>query len=305
MKAMVLLAGEQAAPNLLPARNFHPDEIYILHTDFWKSKLMADRLKMRLGEAEVKLYPIDAYDVGKITSQVSELLRSLGEALVNVTGGTKPMSMAALMAARETGQRPFYVRSQRSETEIDFYEFDERGMPKVADTITISDTITLDDYLVSYFGSQYEFTGYGRGKGVAFERAIHLALEPWVDEIGVGWKHESGAVDVDFVIRCNNQVGIIEAKTGGKARTTEGIKQLAVAGGQRFFGTYTRRFLVIDQRWPEKSNNRALAEAIGITLVELPSFHDQGELSQAETEELVGKVHDALGKPTRLERREP
>jgi hypothetical protein len=296
---MFLLAGEQTAPNLLPARHFRPKQIHILHTDFWKSELMAKRLRSRLAEMSSQLHPIEAYDVGKATKQITDLLKGKSGAFVNVTGGTKPMSMAAMAAARTTLAQPFYVRSQRGKTEVDFYGFDEEGDPLVVETMTIDDTISLEDYLVSYFGSQYEFTGYGSGHGLAFEQAIHQTIAPHVDEIGVGWKHESGAVDVDFVIRCNNQVGIIEAKVGGKARSTDGIKQLAVAGGQRFFGTYTRRFLVIDQEWSARSNNRALAEAIGIMLVELPGFAETGQLQDDEKAVLVAAVHRALGKPVR------
>ena len=50
MSTMILLSGEQAAPNLLPARYFKPEKVYILHTDFWKSKQMAERLKLRMAE---------------------------------------------------------------------------------------------------------------------------------------------------------------------------------------------------------------------------------------------------------------
>ena len=299
---MFLLSGEQTAPNLLPARHFRPEQIHILHTDFWKSELMARRLKSRLVEMDTHLHLIDAYDVGKATRQIAKLLRETSGTLVNVTGGTKPMSMAALAAARATSAQPFYVRSQRGKTEVDFYGFNERGDPLVVKGITIIDTICLEDHLVAYFGSEYQFTGFGHGRGAAFEQAVHQALEPHVDEIGVGWKHESGAVDVDFVVRCNNQVGIIEAKVGGKARSTDGIKQLAVAGGQRFFGTYTRRFLVIDQEWSHKSNNRALAEAIGIILVELPRFAETGQLNNVESANLVAAVHKALGEPVRVQK---
>lgn len=298
--AMILLAGEQTAPNLLPARFFQPDRVYILHTDFWKSELMAKRLQLRLTGIDCELYLIDAYDVGKATRRITSLLQAEPGAMVNITGGTKPMSMAALASARMNPSQPYYVRSQRGRTELDFYEFKADGTPFIADTIDIDDTICLEDYLVAYFGKEYQFTGYGDGPGLALEQAIHRALEPCVDEIGIGWKHQSGAVDVDFVVRCNNQIGIIEAKTGRKARSTEGIKQLSVAGGQRFFGTYVRRFLVIDQEWSEKSNNRALADSLGITLVELPRFARTQQLGEAERIALVNAIHNTIGKPIRI-----
>lgn len=229
------------------------------------------------------------------------LLAEFPGASINITGGTKPMSLATLLAAREVGAPAFYVRSQGAKTEVDFYGFDKDGrLTTIGKPVSIPSTIDIDDYLTVYFGTDYQFTGFGAGAGEKFERAIYAALEPpAVNEIKAGWKHASGAVDVDFVLRCNNQIGIIEAKTGGKANSTDGIKQLAVAGGQRFFGTYVRRLLVIERKWTEKGNNRALAEALGIVLVELPGFASSGEIDEAERALLISKVQDALGKPAR------
>lgn len=295
---MIMLSGEQTAPNLLTARHFKPEQVYILHTDFWKSELMAKRLRMRLTEMNPRLFCIDAYDPEKITEQITKLITGRANTLVNITGGTKPMSIGALEAARQTNCQPVYVTSQRAKTNLNFYGFSGNKTPFIQESITIERTISLDDYLVSYFGDKYQFTGFCDGPGEAFERVICEVLKPpVVDEIKMGWKHESGAVDVDAVVRCNNQVGIIEVKTGGKARKTDGIKQLAVAGGQRFFGTYTKLFLVIDQEWSEKSNNKALAEALNITLIELPGYAENGELNAAEKDQLIRSIHEVLGKP--------
>lgn len=297
--AMFMLAGEQAAPNLLPARHFNVKPLHIFHSDFPKSQQMAERTALRLSDLEPQLQPVDAYDLGTATKQMRAAMQLHPNALVNVTGGTKPMSIAALLAAREAGHQAFYVRSG-AETNIDLYQFDGQGLPYISESLTITNTISLDDYLVAYFGDRYQFTGIGgTGLGRAFEEAIWNALQPpAVGEIQAGWKHESGAVDIDFVLRCNNQIGIIEAKTGQKARTTDGIKQLAVAGGQRFFGTYVKRFLVIDQSWEMNPNNRELAEAIGITLVELSDFTESDrKLSDESQEKLIKAIHNGLGKP--------
>lgn len=297
---MVVLSGAQTAPNLLPARYFTPRKIYIMHTNFYKSELMAQRLEMRLEELQTERILINAYEPGAIAERIKKLLSSQEkDTLVNITGGTKPMSIGALEAAKRTKNRVIYVKSQRQKTEIDFYNFKKDGLPFVEDRLTISNTITLEDYLVSYFGEDYQLTSYGKGKGAGFEKIIHKNLKPHVDQIKMGWKHKSGSVDVDAVVRCNNQVGIIEIKTGGKARKSQGIKQLAVAGGQRFFGTYTKRFLVVDQDWSELKNNRELAEAIGITVIELPGYGKTGQVSEQEKNKLVRAIHEELGTPVK------
>lgn len=297
----VVLAGEQTAPNLLPIRHFKPAQVCILHTSLAKSKMMAERLSTRLSPAQVHFCPIDDFDVGHIVTQITAVLREAPNVMVNITGGTKPMSIAALEAARQTQSQAFYIRSQGAKTQLDFYAFNQVGQPFISSSEVLEGTIELDDYLVAYFGTDYQFTGFGTGPGEAFERALYDVLREGVDEVQVGWKHASGAVDVDFVIRCNNQIGVIEAKTGRKAATTDGVKQLAVAGGQRFFGTYVKRFLVIDQIWGRGTqNNRSLAEAIGIIPIELPSFFTAGAIAAAEKENLLAVIHKALGKPRRI-----
>lgn len=297
---MLVLAGEQAAPNLLPARHFGPSKVVILHTDLAQSKRSANNLALRLDGMAPEPRLVEAYDPARAMDTVLALLKEFPGASINITGGTKPMSLAALLTAREVGAPVFYVRSQDAKTKVDFYAFDSMGRPtNCGEPIVIPDTITIDDYLTIYFGKDYCFTGFGPGQGEAFERAIFEALKPAVDEIKAGWKHASGSVDVDLVLRCNNQIGVVEVKTGGKANSTDGIKQLTVAGGQRFFGTYVRRVLVIERSWTEKNNNRALAEALGIVLVELPGFADRGVIDEPERALLIERVHDSLGKPGR------
>ncbi len=300
MKTLILLAGEQAAPNLLPVRHYAPKAVIILHTSLASSLRAAQNLKLRLaaGQRCVRLEPVDAFDVGAATATIMSLLAGLPHAIVNVTGGTKPMSMAALAAARTTGALPIYVRSQGARTTIDEYTFDTTGAPKVARSFVLDDVISLDDYLTIYFGTEFQCTDFTHGVGEAFERALFPVIASAVDEVAVAWKHNSGAVDVDFVVRCNNQIGIIEAKTGNKARSADGIKQLAVAGGQRFFGTYTQRFLVIDQELGERTNVRSLAAALGIHVVQLPSFQDE-TIAPEEQQMLVDRLVEKLGQPAK------
>lgn len=297
-KNMIMLAGEQAAPNLLPARHFRPQQAFILHSNFPKSIAMAQNLKMLLTEMNPKLEPIDDYDVLKIREKIQALIAGLPSAVINVTGGTKPMSVGALEAARRTGAQAFYVRSQGAKTEVDFYGFDSSGVSFVRETTTLHGTISLNDYLVSYFGDKWKPVGFGMGPGEPFERAIHDVLLTGVDEIMVGWRDASNQVDVDFVIRCNNQIGVVEAKSKKEARKMDGIKQLAVAGGQRFFGTYVRRFLVVDCKWGKNEVKlRELCEAMGITLVEIPGFTEPMGIDAAGRERLLKSVHAILGKP--------
>jgi len=296
-RPMILLAGEQAAPNLLPVRQFRPLRVLLLHTDLPRSRQTAENVQSLLAEYKVELVPVDAYDPYSIFEALTTRIVEMPDSLVNVTGGTKPMSFGALLGALHTQIMPFYVRSQQSRTEVDFYGFDDNRIPRILRTDLIEDTISVNDYLTVYFGREYAFTGYGVGPGQAFEEAVYHTLESSVDEIAVGWKHNSGAVDIDLIIRCNNQIGILEVKTGKKAKSSDGIKQLAVAGGQRFFGTYTKRILVVDQDWSHQKNLQSLADAIGITVVSLTSFSMSGSIDTNDAETLISSVQKLLGKP--------
>lgn len=296
-RPMIVLAGEQAAPNLLPARYFRPSRVIIAHTAAPKSKRPAENLAICLAQIKPELRLIAGFDPGDALRTMVGLLAEFPGAVVNVTGGTKPMFLAALLAAREKQAHPFYVRTDGANTMVDWYCFDGEGRPALGETEVIEDTITIDDYLTVYFGTNYRFTGPCKASGGVFEEAVMAALEPEVSEIRAGWKHESGAVDVDLIVRCGNQIAIVQVKGGRKAEKTEGIKQLAVAGGQRFFGTYARRVLVVDRSWPQRGNNRALAEALNITLVELPGYAATGSIEDGERRVLVGEIHRILGTP--------
>lgn len=302
LENMIVLTGEQAAPNLLSARYFNPKRIFILHTRFHKSKYMAENLAECMKEIQCCLVEIDDFDVGKIRSQVLALLAGRSDTMVNITGGTKLMSIGALDAARIANAQVLYVRSQGGKTEVDLLGFKEDGATYRCETFPLIGNISIDDYLMAYFGDTYHFGAFATGSGRAFELALNDVLKVIVDEVRPAWEHNSKSLNVDFIIRCSNQIGIIEAKTGKKAQTMDGIKQLATAGGQRFFGTYVQRFLVIDQELrKDNENNRELAEAIGIKLVELPSFSTSGSISAEDQANLAEAIHNAMGKPLKFE----
>ena len=95
---------------------------------------------------------------------------------------------------------------------------------------------------------------------------------------------------MDLVLRCGNNIGIAEVKTGKKARTKEGIDQLNTAAEQRFLGTYTAKMLIVDRKYP--GGNLSLAKAHRIEVIELLSFSnsENGDLSDEDKEKLVAKV---------------
>lgn len=298
-ETLILLAGEQAAPNLIPARYFQPRKVFILHSKFPRSASMAENLEMLLKDMDPHLETVDDYDVGKIRERVEAVIGGLSSVVVNVTGGTKPMSLGALEAARGRGAQAVYVRSQGSKTEVDLYDLGRDGSTNIRETISLDGTISLNDYLVSYFGKRWSASGFGGDKdGLAFERAIHEVLTEGVDEVVSGWRDSSNQVEIDFVVRCNNQIGLIEAKTGKGGSSMKDVKQLALSGGQRFFGTYVKRMLVVDKPWGKSDANlRGICDMLDIALVELPGFSGGKTLTPADRDVLLQAIHAKMGKP--------
>jgi len=243
--------------------------------------------------------PVSPYDIEAIRQTLVGLVRERGwqvpELLFNLTGGTKAMALGAYLAAAEQRASFLYLQSEGKQTRLYRYAFDAQGTPQVIDDSLLPGLLTIDDYLRAFVDSYIcRDPTDKQKKWDPFEQAVYEALHPAVDEI-IADVWLMGALEVDFVVRCVNQVGIIEAKTGPGLK--KGIDQLNTAGGQRYLGTYTQKILVSDQQWNHtRSNLRELAEARRIEVIEVPSFGAQGQLSAEDTARLAQEVCTCLGK---------
>lgn len=293
----VSLIGEQPIPNLLPLRYRPPRAVVLVHSD--RTEAAAERLERLLPQGCEPVYcATSAYDIRAIRHDLASIIEGRDwkatDLMFNLTGGTKSMALAAYLVAAKLRSPFIYLQSEGRRTRLYRYEFEEDDIPHLVDDRLLPGLISIDDYLRAYV-DEYHLTGFSNEQaGGQFERAIHDALEPEVDEIKVGVKL-LGALDIDFAVRCDNQVGIIEAKTG--RGTKAGIDQLNTAGGQRYLGTYTQKILVSDHSWDHtRSNLLELATARRIKVVQLPSFSKQGRLSSEDTERLVRAVCEGLGR---------
>ena len=95
---------------------------------------------------------------------------------------------------------------------------------------------------------------------------------------------------MDFVIRLGNQVGVIEAKTKG---AKSGIDQIQAVAEQRYLGTYVAKFLVSGKEVDR--NNKNLARAYGIEMIELPSYADTSKISKSDQQMLRERILRKLG----------
>lgn len=295
MTTIISLIGEQNLPNLLPILYLKPAQVILVYTSFTKDT--AVRLNRLLeGKVNVDSIPVNAYDIDQTQRTILEKARPFtsSEILVNITGGTKLMSLAAYQAARELNAPLFYLQSEGKKTILYQYQ-PENGRYLSQNAVEIPPLITIADYLDAHL-DDYQITSIANSskRGYQFEKAVYQALQPAVDEICAGVKRLN-TIDIDFVVRCGNLVGIIETKTGLKA-PKNGIDQLNTAGGRAYLGTYTQKFFICDQTWGKNLEDlRQIAAHRGAQIVELPSFGQNDALSEDDVGKLQATVREALG----------
>jgi hypothetical protein len=286
--AMILLVGEQPAPNLLPTRRLKPDTAVLVYTD--RTQRVAENLRKLLElDCGCLLCLVRPYNIRETADEIERFLSDNlpGHAFTfNLTGGTKPMALAAFRLARLHGVPFIYFRTEGSRSQLYRYTFDGDEI-RLEGIKELPDTVTLDDYLRAYLGS-YQ-TGEPRDP---LEHQVLEALRS-VPELEVFWSLRPqglGAQEVDFVVRLGNQIGVGEVKTKG---AKSGIDQISAVAEQRYLGTYLRKFLVSGK--PVDRNNRNLAKAYGIDVIELLSYGDNGVLSSEDCQRLTEIIVSRLG----------
>ncbi len=263
MTTLISLVGEQATPLLLPMLHLQAQRLFLVTTELMRP--IAERVAALFPNAAVS-EDIPAYDIPKIYAALAEIVAAEevrdADLRFNLTGGTKPMALAAHQLARERSADWLYLQSQGAQSLLYRYRPELQEHPYTVERVPA--LLTLDLMLCAHLGAYSE-----KAPQDPAEELVVEALAAHVDEYKTSVTH-GGALEIDLVLRCGNQVGIAEVKTGKSARKKAGIDQLTTAAEQRYLGTYTRKFLVIDREMG--ANNRELAAAHRIVIIELPSL---------------------------------
>ncbi|NPV30716.1 MAG: DUF1887 family protein [Firmicutes bacterium] len=292
---MISLIGEQPIPNLLAVLYAQPQHAVLVCTE--RTKAVSERLCSVLKERGIsvkdKPVDVDPYNMAKIESKLKSVVREENwppdKIIFNLTGGTKPMALAAYRLAEQLSCPFLYVQSEGKKSVVYHYRFLKRG-PELEKADEVPPVLDIDLYLKAHLEGYTETDEFKN----EFERMVHAVLRSELDEVKNSVKPvpELGGLEIDLVLRCGNRVGIAEVKTGKKARSKEGIEQIITAAEQRFLGTYTEKFLILDREY--EPNNRQLADAHRITVIELPSAQS-GKLSEEDRRKLVNTVKRVLG----------
>lgn len=152
------LISRESAPNFLPIICYRPKKVLMFVSESMHEKAQAIRDAVNNAAPEVKFLddvPVgDGWD-GNICYQcVSKALyEHLDEdPIVNITGGTKIMAFAALMAVRDIGLSAFYMKTDRRRpsepSEIMIFPGGDMSKKKVSHLSRYR--LKIDDYLSAY-----------------------------------------------------------------------------------------------------------------------------------------------------------
>ena len=313
MATMIALIGEQQLPNFLPVLHYTPAHVLLVYTArtesrYKKLKAVLEQKQVKTPGKEtgqkIKVFGVktDPYniadiieDINKELAQNTELAQAIQKSIqppvINWTGGTKVMSLAAYHIAQQYCAPMMYLQSEGKNSCMYHYNWKDQHLQSAGSEL-LPEYLTLQDVFDLHFGSgNWHENGVGRDEGSPFEEALASVLHMHGYEIMIGVGAMGGQIDVDVAIRAGNQYGIIEAKMGRNGRKLDGIKQLSTAA--RLLGTYSQTFYVITV--PPQRTHRAITEASNIQVVSLPGYDMTTNMLQPlDVAELLSSVGNKL-----------
>jgi len=289
---MVMLVGEQPAPNIFPLAHYKPEKVALVYTDFTEkwARLLKEYLGNQVEQPLLKLS--HAYQVKIIQREISDYITNKncsGDSLIfNLTGGTKTMMLGAYEVARRLKAQAFYYQTQGNISQIYPYNLSQKT-PTWGKAVPVTSTLTLDQYLRLYVG-KYKPNTLPRDP---FESLVHTTLKNISSDYfevmdsqyltGIGKD-----VEVDLLVRLGNTIGVaeIKQKAGKKA-----IDQLNGVATRVALGTYTKKILI--SATPLHYNHQVLAKAHRIYPIILESGKNE-QLSPGDKDLLISEVRKIL-----------
>jgi len=279
MTVLVTLVGEQPIPNLLPVRALRPAQVLYVHTGRGPrgTEKVARRVARLVPESTPDFVLVDAHDLIKARTQLQAKLAQETDLVFNLTGGTKPMAIAAYALSLERAVPFVYFQSEgphgrEVQSVLCHYRF-EQGAPVLVRRESLAPgLLSLDDYFRAHWEQGYDESGPSDERGGDLERLVRAVLEGWVDEIKAGVRPRGfkEQVEIDLAIRCGNQVGIIEVKTGGAGSGKHAVDQLTTVAARELSGTYTARFVVTGGEY--RQEYRAVAQELSVRVVQVETY---------------------------------
>lgn len=117
------LVSKQTMANLGPIERYRPNEVVLFVTEPMREAAEALEHSIKMGSRAVRISRVGVPNANDMDHCIEIILEALGnydpeEVAVNVTGGTKIMSMAASAAACTAGAKAFYLEIQENKISL-------------------------------------------------------------------------------------------------------------------------------------------------------------------------------------------
>ncbi len=127
VETIICLVGGQPTPVFIRVLHLAPKRAVFAHTDVTRPQ--GERIRNLVSaRVESELLRIDAYDVTAVQLEIEKWLTERGwppeRVWINMTGGTKPMTLGAFAAAARKGARLLYLQSEGGKSLLYSYEVD-------------------------------------------------------------------------------------------------------------------------------------------------------------------------------------
>jgi len=296
-QGMVLLIGEQPLANVIPVLMLQPRSVKLLYTEAVRD--LTSRLQNFLTQQQYDVTAelcSSAYDIPSIQHHLQQLVDST-PLLWNVTGGTKPMVLAAADLARRRGEPLVYLVSEGQSQRLHTYRYNDRKIHTM-DIQPVPEVLKIDIFLRMHAGEYRTSRQTKQTEGFAFQEKVCAILRSEKDFEVLDSVRISGIsdhVDLDCIVRYRNSFAILECKTGKSAISKSVIDQLNSAS--KLLGRYTQQLVITDRDWHPKDHELllALAAAYRITILPLTSWTNGQTIDRDDAEKVLLSVRTALG----------
>ncbi len=294
MKTLISLIGEQPIPNLLPVLHLKPEQNILFYSDL--TDTAARKLQKLLNIPDKDKVKIDAYDIDTTRNKVLSKIDDTNDTTLNITGGTKLMSLALFQAALEKKIKFVYLQSEENQNILFNYDINENGI--TCNKTVLPELISVDLYLKAHL-FEYSNLSVEKGSGYDFENLICKTLRENDFEViqNIKPKGEGNKLEIDAVIRRKgtNNVGICEIKTGDAKEEgpKKGIDQLGLASQREYLGTYTKRFLITSRMLSKEIKELAKAHKV-IIIDGIEQKRNNNELTNESIFKLVQRIKEKL-----------
>lgn len=281
---LISLIGEQPIPNLLVDRFLKPQHHTLVYSA--RTERVADHLRSLLSGSDLEKIE-QPYSIESILDSLEKHITP--DAVLNLTGGTKPMALAAYELGRKHHLRMVYLQSENAQSILFNYHSSEVGIKSLPGE-KLPTLLKIDDFLKAYgLTPQYKPLKNSQESG------LQRFFEKHCDECQSNLDLQG--VEIDFVLRRGNHMAVVEAKDTKKGNTRQGIDQLNTISGREYLGTYTGKLLIVSRPLGPQLSAIAEARNIHVVLVQGQEDLQTGRLNfdRASKERLLKALEILLG----------